>query len=101
LLYTQRAPGPIADHWEWQLPAACREVDPGWFFHPEGERDPARTVREAAAKVVCATCPVLRQCRVHALRAHEPYGVWGGLSERDREAIDGDPIAARSKEQWS
>jgi WhiB family redox-sensing transcriptional regulator len=58
-------------------------------------------VREAAAKVVCATCPVLHQCRIHALWAHEPYGVWGGLSERDREVIDGDPVAAGSKEQWS
>ena len=29
----------------------------------------------------------MRQCRSHALAAREPYGVWGGLSEHEREAI--------------
>jgi WhiB family redox-sensing transcriptional regulator len=28
----------------------------------------------------------LAQCRDHALKAREPYGVWGGMSEEDREA---------------
>jgi WhiB family redox-sensing transcriptional regulator len=32
---------------------------------------------------------VLRQCRAHALAVREPYGVWGGLSEQDREQILG------------
>jgi WhiB family redox-sensing transcriptional regulator len=83
----RRAPGPIADLWEWQLRGSCRDVDPAVFFHPDGERGPARALREATAKAVCATCPVLRQCRTHALRAREPYGVWGGLSEADREEM--------------
>jgi WhiB family redox-sensing transcriptional regulator len=89
MLYTQGGPGPIAAAWEWQLSGSCRKVDPALFFHPEGERGPARALREVAAKGVCATCPVLRQCRLHALHTHEPYGVWGGLSERDREVIYG------------
>jgi WhiB family transcriptional regulator, redox-sensing transcriptional regulator len=84
-----RLPGPIADIWEWQLDGACREADPTLFFHPEGERGPARRLRDGAAKAVCAACPVLTQCRQHALAVREPYGVWGGLSEDDRLVILG------------
>ncbi len=82
-----RLPGPQSDLWEWQLSGACRGKDTELFFHPEGERGPRRANREASAKAVCATCPVLLQCRAHALAAREPYGVWGGLSEHEREAI--------------
>lgn len=82
-----RLPGPIADIWDWQLEGACRQADPDLFFHPEGERGPRKAARDAAAKAVCATCPVLAQCREHALRVREPYGVWGGLTEDEREAI--------------
>jgi WhiB family transcriptional regulator, redox-sensing transcriptional regulator len=82
-----RLPGPIADIWEWQLQGACRAADPDLFFHPEGERGPRRTRRDEAARAVCAGCPVLGQCRDHALAVREPYGVWGGLTEDDREAV--------------
>ncbi|MEO6821885.1 MAG: WhiB family transcriptional regulator [Candidatus Nanopelagicales bacterium] len=82
-----RLPGPNADLWDWQLVARCREVDPAVFFHPEGERGSARLARERAAKAICATCPVIAECASHALSVHEPYGVWGGLSEDDRETI--------------
>ena len=82
-----RLPGPVADLWEWQLEGSCREADPELFFHPEGERGPARRNRDAAAKAICASCPVLRQCREHALVVREPYGVWGGLTEDDRESV--------------
>jgi len=75
--------------WEWQLQGSCRGADAELFFHPWGERDPSRTRREVAAKAVCAVCPVLRQCRAYALETREPYGVWGGLSEHDREDILG------------
>ena len=37
-----RLPGPNADIWDWQLRGACRGEDPDTFFHPEGERGPAR-----------------------------------------------------------
>jgi WhiB family transcriptional regulator, redox-sensing transcriptional regulator len=82
-----RLPGPIADLWDWQMEGACRDTGSTIFFHPEGERGPARRNRDAAAQAVCATCPVLQQCREHALRVREPYGVWGGLTEDDRERI--------------
>ena len=47
-----RLPGPVADRWDWQLEGACREASPETFFHPEGERGPARRNRDAAAKAV-------------------------------------------------
>ncbi len=80
-----RLPGPVADLWDWQLDGACRRADPDVFFHPEGERGPTRRRRDDAAKSVCATCPVLQQCRSHALTVREPYGVWGGMTEDERE----------------
>jgi WhiB family redox-sensing transcriptional regulator len=82
-----RLPGPNADLWDWQLHAACRTVDPDVFFHPEGERGAARRNRDAAAKRVCAGCPVIAQCTAHALAVREPYGVWGGMSEDEREDV--------------
>jgi WhiB family transcriptional regulator, redox-sensing transcriptional regulator len=81
-----RLPGPNADFWDWQMRAACRGLDSSLFFHPEGERGAAKAVREHAAKALCATCPVLVQCREHALRVREPFGVWGGLTEAERES---------------
>jgi WhiB family redox-sensing transcriptional regulator len=82
-----RLPVPVADVWEWQIDGACREADPQLFFHPEGERGPARRKRDAAAVAVCQGCPVMDQCRNHGLTVREPYGVWGGLTEDDREEI--------------
>ena len=83
----RRLPGPVVAMWEWQLLGACRGQDTDLFFHPEGERGPARAAREASAKAVCARCPVIDRCAEHALRVHEPYGVWGGLSESERADI--------------
>jgi WhiB family redox-sensing transcriptional regulator len=82
-----RLPGPRSDKWEWQLLGACRAHDTDLFFHPEGERGPNRSNREASAKAICAGCPVIVECREAALAAREPYGVWGGLSEHERETI--------------
>lgn len=36
---------------------------------------------------MCAACPVVAQCRSHALEVREPYGVWGGLTEAEREVL--------------
>jgi WhiB family redox-sensing transcriptional regulator len=82
-----RLPGPNADLWDWQLLGACRSSDPDVFFHPDNERGPRRRNRDEAAKAICATCPVIAECARHALTVREPYGVWGGLSEDDREAM--------------
>lgn len=84
-----RLPGPNADLWDWQLSAACRGVDSSLFFHPEGERGAARSSREQSAKEVCSRCPVRTECATHALAVREPYGVWGGLTEDEREELLG------------
>lgn len=83
----RRLPLPVTQIWDWQMRAACRDLDSGLFFHPQNERGPAADARDRAAKDVCAGCPVLEQCRAHALEVHEPYGVWGGLTARERDTI--------------
>ncbi|MGV0834084.1 WhiB family transcriptional regulator [Mycolicibacterium thermoresistibile] len=76
-------PEPNADVWDWQMEGACRGVDSSMFFHPEGERGRARAERERRAKEWCRRCPVMTQCRAHALAAGETYGIWGGLGEAE------------------
>lgn len=83
----EQLPGPNADIWEWQLHGLCRGVDSSVFFHPDGERGRARLQRERRAKEMCRECPVMAQCRAHALEVGEPYGIWGGLSETERELL--------------
>lgn len=75
-LYAQRT-----DLWDWQLRATCRQVETDLFFPQEGETHHGRRGRERAAKRFCRTCPVLAQCRTHALVVGEPFGIWGGTTE--------------------
>lgn len=77
-------PGPQIDKWEWQYQGNCVTLETDLFFHPEGERGASRRRRAEAAKSICATCPVLLQCREHALGTKEPYGIWGGMTEEER-----------------
>ena len=79
--------GALTDYWDWQAQGACNTLDPEVFFHPEGERGSSRARRIERAKQICSTCPVMSECRDYALRHHEPYGVWGGLSEEERALI--------------
>lgn len=88
-----RLPGPVMDLWMWQYEGACRSAEPSVFFHPEGERGNARRRRDEAAKAVCAGCPVLAECREHALAVREPYGVWGGLTEEERNEVLADELS--------
>ena len=83
----RRLPMPVVQMWDWQLRGACRDLDSSVFFHPDRERGPIREARERRAKLICRRCPVLEQCRRHALMVHEPYGVWGGLSASERDDI--------------
>jgi WhiB family redox-sensing transcriptional regulator len=78
---------PLDATWDWSAEGSCREADPNLFFHPQNERGAARIMRDRAAKGICAGCPVRTECADYAVRAREPYGVWGGLTEEDREAI--------------
>ncbi|MEU9376832.1 WhiB family transcriptional regulator [Streptomyces sp. NPDC048255] len=80
-------PGATHHSWQWQSRAACRDLGTSRFFHPAGERGEDREERDAAAKRVCAGCPVRAACLEHALRSREPFGVWGGLTEEERRAL--------------
>ena len=66
------------DHW--QERAACYGLDPEVFFPEKGGSS-----REA--KRICAECPVRIECLNYALRRDERYGVWGGMSERERRRL--------------
>lgn len=82
-----RLPPLVGANWEWRQDAACRGADHDLFFHPDDERGPRRRHREAAAKAVCASCPVIMECRTWALDVAEPFGIWGGLSAEQRDEL--------------
>ena len=82
-------PVPVSEEWNWQLDATCRGMDVEIFFHPTRERRREKQRRIATAKSICYGCPVLEECRRHALRNREPYGIWGGLSEGERAELLG------------
>ncbi|GAA2759119.1 WhiB family transcriptional regulator [Actinopolymorpha rutila] len=71
----------------WHLEAACVRAPDGVFYGPEGEKPPERLARETRALEFCAACPVLEACRSHALALPETYGVWGGTTEANRNAV--------------
>lgn len=83
----KRLPAPIEESYAWQWQGSCMGKDSSVFFSPEAERGAKRQRREAAAKAVCASCPVIERCREHAIDVQEPYGVWGGLTEAERAKI--------------
>jgi WhiB family transcriptional regulator, redox-sensing transcriptional regulator len=68
----------------WDL-AACQSADPELFF-PVTETGPAQR-QLTRAKAVCASCGVRQQCLEYALSTHQPHGVWGGTSERERRVL--------------
>lgn len=61
----------------WQTDAACRGMDPDIWF-------PGQSGDVKLPKSICATCPVSDPCQDHGLR-HEAFGVWGGLTDRQRK----------------
>lgn len=68
----------------WMDRAACKgQVD--LFFGIAGERPERRVRREAAAREVCARCPVVEPCR-QAARLNRESGFWGGENEEERAA---------------
>jgi WhiB family redox-sensing transcriptional regulator len=64
----------------WRQDALCAETDPEAFFPEKGG-----STREA--KRVCVGCPVRMQCLEYALDNDERFGIWGGLSERERRRV--------------
>ena len=74
--------------WGWRDRALCAQTDPELFFPEKGES-------VAAAKRVCAGCEVRAECLQYALDHRERFGVWGGLSERERRALGQQPSPVR------
>ena len=64
----------------WQERALCAQTDPEAFFPEKGG-----STREA--KRVCLSCDVRSQCLEYALAHDERFGIWGGLSERERRRL--------------
>lgn len=65
---------------EWQERALCSQTDPEAFFPEKGG-----STREA--KRICSRCEVKVECLEYALGHDERFGIWGGLSERERRKL--------------
>jgi WhiB family transcriptional regulator, redox-sensing transcriptional regulator len=70
----------LGDAPEWQEQSLCSQTDPDAFFPEKGG-----STREA--KRVCLRCPVRVECLGYALDHDERFGIWGGLSERERRKL--------------
>ena len=72
--------GTEGDAQSWQEQALCAETDPEAFFPEKGG-----STREA--KKICTGCEVRAECLEDALANDERFGIWGGLSERERRRL--------------
>ena len=77
--FADRANGDT-DGRSWQDEANCLGVDPDLFF-------PERGASTREAKEVCRGCVVRLDCLEYALVNGEKFGIWGGLSERERRRL--------------
>jgi WhiB family redox-sensing transcriptional regulator len=85
-MHKPRIAQPGLDLWSGADQSACRGMDTEIFFEADFVRGATKRAREAAAKSVCATCPVIAQCLAWALEVDEPHGIWGGLTPAERSA---------------
>jgi WhiB family redox-sensing transcriptional regulator len=69
----------------WQTDALCAQTDPEAFFPEKGG-----STREA--KRICDGCEVRSECLDYALANDERFGIWGGLSERERRKLRRDAV---------
>ncbi len=75
-----RAAGDDHPELSWQERGLCAQTDPEAFFPEKGG-----STREA--KKVCVSCDVRAECLEYALENDERFGIWGGLSERERRRL--------------
>ncbi|HEX7537482.1 MAG TPA: WhiB family transcriptional regulator [Dermatophilaceae bacterium] len=75
----------IEDELSWQERALCAQTDPEAFFPEKGG-----STRDA--KKVCVGCEVRSECLEYALQHDERFGIWGGLSERERRKFKKDVV---------
>ena len=73
-------PAPARFAARWRELAACRGADLDVFF-------PGRGQSAGPARQVCAACPVRQRCLDYAITNRITYGVWGGLTGRERRAL--------------
>ena len=64
---------------EWVAQARCKDIDPDELF--------VRGAAQRKAASICRHCPVLLQCRADALDNRVEFGVWGGMTERERRDL--------------
>ncbi len=64
---------------DWASRGACRTTDPDALF--------VQGAAQNRAKVVCTGCPVRTECLADALDNRVEFGVWGGMTERERRAL--------------
>lgn len=64
---------------DWTTRAACRNTDPDALF--------VQGAAQNRAKTVCRGCPVRTECLADALDNRIEFGVWGGMTERERRAL--------------
>lgn len=65
---------------DWSERALCSQTDPEAFFPPKGS--PGKE-----AKRICGRCEVTQKCLDHALDHNIRFGIWGGLTERERRKL--------------
>ena len=71
--------GRLEARFEWVSQAHCRAIDPDELF--------VRGAAQKQAARICRHCPVVLQCAAEALDTRMEYGVWGGMTERQRRAL--------------
>ena len=81
--------GASVDHPDWHDDALCAQTDPEAFFPEKGG-----STREA--KQICHRCPVRTECLADALASDTRFGVWGGLTERERRVLRRDRPAEQA-----
>jgi WhiB family redox-sensing transcriptional regulator len=64
---------------DWRVRAACRDENPDQLF--------VRGAEQRKARMVCVGCPVRTECLGEALDNRIEFGVWGGMTERERRAL--------------
>lgn len=64
---------------QWSSKAACSGMSPDELF--------AKGAEQQNAKLTCRRCPVVAECLADALDNRTQYGVWGGMTERERRAL--------------
>ncbi|WP_234809173.1 WhiB family transcriptional regulator [Mycobacteroides saopaulense] len=69
----------------WQRRGACRIANRDLFYPADDERPTERRRREQRAREVCRGCVVATQCLAYALETEDSHGIWGGMTEAERQ----------------